>query len=135
MVVLFGAAGVFEPFNERAWAMFIVGALYSLAREIVKDIEDMEGDEGRNTYAMRVGPEKARVVAWVLLLLTLVSLLVPFGIGVFPQLHLVGVIPAVMLLLMVKGKLMTSEDYAAQQLIKKSMYLALAAFLGSSLLA
>jgi hypothetical protein len=30
---------------------------------------------------------------------------------------------------------MTSEDYAAQQLIKKSMYLALAAFLGSSLLA
>jgi len=95
----------------------------------------MEGDEGRNTYAMRVGPEKARVVAWILLLLTLVSLLVPFGIGVFPQLHLVGVIPAVMLLLMVKGKLMTSEDHAAQQLIKKSMYLTLAAFLGSSLLA
>jgi 4-hydroxybenzoate polyprenyltransferase len=92
-------------------------------------------DEGRNTYAMRVGPAKARVVAWVLLLLTLVSLLVPYGIGVFPQLHLVGVIPAVMLLLMVKGKLMTSADHAAQQLIKKSMYLTLAALLGSSLLA
>jgi len=135
MVVLFGAAGVFELFNERVWAMFTVGVLYNLAREIVKDIEDMGGDEGRNTYAMRVGPEKARAVAWVLLLLTLVSLLVPFGIGVFPQLHLVGVIPAVMLLLMVKGKLMTSEDHAAQQLIKKSMYLTLAAFLASSLLA
>ncbi len=134
MVVLFGAAGVFEPYNERAWAMFAVGVLYSLAREIVKDIEDMEGDEGRNTYAMRVGSEKARTVAWILLLLTLASLLLPFGIGVFPELHLVGVIPAVMLLLMVKGKLLTSEDRAAQQLIKKSMYLALAAFLGSSLL-
>ncbi len=134
MVVLFGAAGVFEPYNERAWAMFAVGVLYNLAREIVKDIEDMEGDEGRNTYAMRVGSEKARTVAWILLLLTLASLLLPFGIGVFPELHLVGVIPAVMLLLMVKGKLLTSEDRAAQQLIKKSMYLALAAFLGSSLL-
>jgi len=135
MVVLFGAAGVFEPFNERAWAMFTMGVLYNLAREIVKDIEDMEGDEGRNTYAMRVGPENARTVAWILLLLTLVSLLLPFGIGVFPEPHLLGVIPAVVLLLMVKGKLMTSEDHAAQQLIKKSMYLALAAFLGSSVLA
>ena len=134
MVVLFGAAGVFEPYNERAWAMFAAGVLYTLAREIVKDIEDMEGDEGRNTYAMRVGSEKARTVAWVLLLLTLASLLLPFGIGVFPELHLVGVIPAVMLLMMVKGKLLTSEDRAAQKLIKKSMYLALAAFLGSSLL-
>ena len=134
MVVLFGAAGVFEPYNERAWTMFAVGVLYTLAREIVKDIEDMEGDEGRNTYAMRVGSEKARTVAWILLLLTLASLLLPFGIGVFPELHLIAVIPAVMLLLMVKGKLLTSEDRAAQKLIKKSMYLALAAFLGSSLL-
>ena len=108
--------------------------MYNLAREIVKDIEDIEGDKGRNTYAMRVGSEKARTVAWVLLLLTLASLLMPFGIGIFPELHLLGVIPAMVLLLMVKGKLMTSEDHAAQQLIKKSMYLALAAFLGSSLL-
>ena len=109
--------------------------LYTLAREIVKDIEDMEGDKGRSTYVMRVGPEKARTVAWVILLLTLASLLMPFGIGVFPELHLLGVIPAVVLLLTVKGRLMASEDHAAQQLIKKSMYLALAAFLGSSLLA
>ena len=84
---------------------------------------------------MRVGPEKARTVAWIIMLLTFASLLMPFGIGVFPELHLLGVIPAVILLLMVKGRLMASEDHAAQQLIKKSMYLALAAFLGSSLLA
>ena len=135
MLVLFGAAGVFEPFNLRAWSMFVVGVLYTLAREIVKDIEDREGDKGRSTYVMRVGPEKARTVAWVILLLTLASLLMPFGIGVFPELHLLGVIPAVVFLLMVKGRLMASEDHAAQQLIKKSMYLALAGFLGSSLLA
>ena len=134
MVVLFGAAGVFEPFSERAWAMCLVGVLYNLAREIVKDIEDMEGDEGRDTYAMRVGPQKARTVAWALLLLTLVSILLPFGIGIFPELHLIAVIPAVVLLLMAKPKLMTAEDRAAQMLIKRSMYLALAAFLGSSLI-
>ena len=111
------------------------GALYNLAREIVKDIEDMEGDEGRNTYAMRVGPQKARNVAWILLIVTLMSILTPFGIGIFPELHLIAVIPAVVLLLMVKPKLMTAEDRAAQMLIKRSMYLALAAFLASSLMA
>ncbi|MEE3315842.1 MAG: geranylgeranylglycerol-phosphate geranylgeranyltransferase [Candidatus Thermoplasmatota archaeon] len=135
MVVLFGAAGVFEPFSERAWAMFFVGVMYNLAREIVKDIEDMEGDEGRNTYSMRVGPQKARTVAWILLVLTLLSILLPFGIGIFPELHLIIVIPAVVLLLMVKPKLMNAEDRAAQMLIKRSMYLALAAFLASSLMA
>ena len=134
MVVLFGAAGVFEPFSERAWALFFVGVLFNLAREIVKDIEDMEGDEGRNTYVMRVGPQRARTVAWVLLILTLLSILLPFGIGIFPELHLIVVIPSVVLLLMVKPKLMTGEDRAAQMLIKRSMYLALAAFLTSSLM-
>ena len=134
MVVLFGAAGVFEPFSERAWALFFVGVLYNLAREIVKDIEDMEGDEGRNTYVMRVGSQRARTVAWVLLILTLLSILLPFGIGIFPELHLIVVIPSVVLLLMVKPKLMTGEDRAAQMLIKRSMYLALAAFLTSSLM-
>tara|TARA_B100000700_G_scaffold99598_1_gene112131 strand:- start:1943 stop:2863 length:921 start_codon:yes stop_codon:yes gene_type:complete len=134
MVVLFGAAGVFEPFSQRAWAIFFVGVLYNLAREIVKDIEDMEGDEGRNTYAMRVGAEKARTVAWILLIFTLMAILIPFGVGIFSDLHLIAVIPAVVLLLMVKPKLMTSEDRAAQMLIKRSMYLALAAFLASSLM-
>ncbi len=134
MVVLFGAAGVFEPFSQRAWAIFFVGVLYNLAREIVKDIEDMEGDEGRNTYAMRVGAEKARTVAWILLIFTLMAILIPFGVGIFSDLHLIAAIPAVFLLLMVKPKLMTSEDRAAQMLIKRSMYLALAAFLASSLM-
>ena len=134
MVVLFGAAGVFEPYSERAWSIFFVAVLYNLAREIVKDIEDMEGDEGRNTYAMRVGPQKARTVAWILLIFTLISILLPFGIGIFPELHLIAVIPAVVLLLMVKPKLMIAEDRAAQMLIKKSMYLALAALLASSLM-
>ncbi len=135
MVVLFGAAGVFEPFNHRAWTVFVIGVLYTLAREIVKDVEDMEGDEGRSTYAMQVGPQRARTLAWALLLLTLASMLLPFAIGIFPELHLVGVVPAVVVLMLAKPKLVLSEDHAAQQLIKKSMYLCLAALLGSSLLA
>lgn len=134
MVVLFGAAGVYQPFHPRAWTVFLVGFLYNLAREIVKDVEDIDGDAGRNTYAMKAGPERARVVAWLILLITLASLLTPFAIGIFPELHLVGVIPAVVVLMMVKPKLFGSEDHAAQMLIKRSMQLCLVAMLGSSLM-
>ena len=123
--------------NDPVEAVSGAGVIYTdtFAREIVKDVEDMEGDEGRSTFAMRVGPQQARAVAWGLLLLTLASILLPFTIGVFPEHHLIGVVPAVILLLMVKPKLVLSEDRAAQQLIKKSMYLGLAAFLVSALLA
>ncbi|HJL55510.1 MAG: geranylgeranylglycerol-phosphate geranylgeranyltransferase [Candidatus Thalassarchaeaceae archaeon] len=134
MVVLFGAAGVFQPLHPRAWVAFLAGFLFNLAREIVKDVEDMEGDAGRETLAMKLSPDKARTIAWAILLITLVSILVPFAIGIFPELHLVGVIPSVVLLLMVKPKLFGSEDHAAQMLIKRSMQLCLVAFLASSLL-
>ena len=59
LVIIFGAASVSDPMNQRAWSVFIVGFLYNLSREIVKDIEDMDGDRGRETYAMRVGEERA----------------------------------------------------------------------------
>ena len=134
MVVLFGAAGVFQPLHPRALVVFLVGFLFNLAREIVKDVEDIEGDAGRETLAMKVGPETARIIAWGILLIALVSMLTPFALGIFSELHLVGVIPSVVLLLMVKPKLFSSEDHAAQMLIKRSMQLCLLAFLGSSLL-
>ena len=54
MVILFGAAGVFDLTHPRVISLFFIGFSYNLAREIVKDIEDMGGDEGRNTLAMRI---------------------------------------------------------------------------------
>jgi geranylgeranylglycerol-phosphate geranylgeranyltransferase len=54
MVILFGAAGVFDFTNARVISLFAIGFTYNLAREIIKDIEDIDGDLGRNTLAMRV---------------------------------------------------------------------------------
>ena len=54
LVIIFGAASVSDPLDQRAWAVFFVGFLYNFSREIVKDIEDMGGDKGRDTYARRV---------------------------------------------------------------------------------
>ena len=134
LVVVFGASAVFEPFSEKAWSLFFVGIFYNTSREIIKDVQDMEGDEGRNTLAMRIGPENARTVAWMVTILALASVLLPFAVGVFPPLHVVLVIPAVMTLMMVKGRIIIGEDAAASSLLKRSMLLCLAALLASSLI-
>ncbi len=134
LVAVFGAAGVLQPYNHRAWSLFLVGVFYNTSREIVKDIEDMEGDEGRNTLAMRVGADSARTTAWVLSLLALAAVIMPFAFEVFPPLHVVLTIPAVISLMLVKSKLLNSEDHEASSLLKKSMTLCLAAFLASSLI-
>ena len=118
----------------KVWSLFTIGIFYSISREIIKDVEDMEGDVGRNTLAMRIGADNARTVAWVASLLALASMLIPFAIGIFPPLHVVLVIPAVMTLMMVKGKIITGEDNSASGMLKKSMLLGLSAILISSLL-
>ncbi len=134
MVILFGAAGVFEPTEPRVLSLFFIGLSYNLAREIVKDIEDMEGDEGRNTLAMRIGVEKARLIAWLILLLTMVSILAPFALEIFPASHLLLIIPGLMTIFLVKRKLAYAEDRNAQKLIKKSLQLTLLGFILSSLI-
>ena len=134
LVILFGAAGVFEPTEPRVLSLFFIGISYNLAREIVKDIEDMEGDEGRNTLAMRIGVEKARVLAWMILLLTMVSILAPFALEIFPASHLLLIIPGLMTIFLVKRKLAYAEDRNAQKLIKKSLQLTLLGFIVSSLI-
>ena len=97
-------------------------------------MDELEGDLGMNTLAMRIGADNARTVAWVASLLALASMLIPFAIGIFPPLHVVLVIPAVMTLMMVKGKIITGEDNSASGMLKKSMLLGLSAILISSLL-
>ena len=134
LVVVFGASAVFEPFSEKAWSLFFFGIFYNTSREIIKDVQDMEGDDGRNTLAMIIGPENARTVAWMVSILALASVLLPFAVGVFPPLHVVLVIPAVMTLMMVKGRIIIGEDAAASSLLKRSMLLCLAALLASSLI-
>ena len=134
LVVVFGSSAALQPFNMKVWSLFTIGIFYSISREIIKDVEDMEGDVGRNTLAMRIGADNARTVAWVASLLALASMLIPFAIGIFPPLHVVLVIPAVMTLMMVKGKIITGEDNSASGMLKKSMLLGLSAILISSLL-
>jgi geranylgeranylglycerol-phosphate geranylgeranyltransferase len=134
MVILFGAAGVFDFTNSRVISLFTIGFTYNLAREIIKDIEDIDGDKGRNTLAMRIGVEKARLAAWVILLFTMFSLLAPFALEIFPLEHMILIIPGLLMLFQVKRKLAFSEDRNAQLLIKRSLQFSLLGLIISALI-
>jgi len=59
---LFGGAAVDRM--ELAWILAVLAFLATLGREIVKDIQDIEGDKGsRMTLPMRMGPRGAGAVA------------------------------------------------------------------------
>jgi 4-hydroxybenzoate polyprenyltransferase len=83
---------------------------------------------------MKIGPEKTRIVAYLISLSTFISILLPFGLDFFEQQYLILVMPSIIILLMVKTKLSLAQDYAAQQLLKKSLYLCLMAFAVISLI-
>ena len=68
------------------FVLFLLAALAITAREIVKDIEDIEGDkvEGADTLPIRVGAKKAGYLAvFIGLLAVLLSPLPYFSLCVF----------------------------------------------------
>ncbi len=77
---LFGAAAIDEAEIGPAVVLFVLAAIATLTREIIKDVEDIEGDreEGLHTLPIAIGERRALAVAAVLLVLAVVASPMPF---------------------------------------------------------
>ena len=118
MVVLFGAAGVYQPFHPRAWTVFLVGFLYNLAREIVKDVEDIAGDRamGAHTLAIDLGARRAAGLAAVVYLLLVAATVVPWSHGLYGWGYLVPVAILDLLVVAVMARLLRSPEPEGHEL-------------------
>ena len=134
VVIVFGAAAIGGVLTPLAWMVAAVATLVNAAREIIKDIEDEEGDADRETLTKRVGPEAARALAQVLILLAFLPLVAPYARGWLPLGMLLCQAPAMLALISVKPRLYRGEDHAAQRTLRLAMMLGLAGFLASVLL-
>ena len=134
MDVVFGASGLGSPTDQKVLALAGMAVSFSLAREVIKDIEDIHGDFDRVTFPKRVGIENARSVAWLLTLLAVVLLFAPFMFGIFPLHHILFVAPGGFLLMLVKSKLFLEEDRAAQYLIKRALQISMVGVIVSACL-
>jgi geranylgeranylglycerol-phosphate geranylgeranyltransferase len=134
-VVVFGAAAAGAWANPVALAAASVAALVNLAREVVKDVHDMSGDEGhRRTLPMAIGAENARMVAYVIALAGLVVLYVPYQWGPLAFHQLVTQTPAILLIITTNGPLWEGRDAVVVARYRQAMLAGLVGFLLSVLL-
>jgi geranylgeranylglycerol-phosphate geranylgeranyltransferase len=127
-VILFGAAAVRSMDSQLIWYAAGVAMLANLAREIIKDCEDMESDEDRNTLPRRIGLAKSRNIAFVIVCLSLILLYLPHWLGPLKFWQLLLQTPAIMMLITLSNPLLKGEYYSAQQRIRMAMLLGLISF-------
>ena len=127
--ILYGAATV-DSITRLSFLVAGVVFFTNLAREIVKDCQDMLADEGeRYTLPMKIGLERARMLAYVFIMGGLVCLYIPYWQGPFVFGQLLLQTPAIMVLITLNGPLFKGEDVQVSSRIRVAMLLGLMSFI------
>ena len=134
LVLIYGAASV-SGLDDLGLIYIGACAMFgNLAREMVKDCQDIEGDEGRETLPMKIGIEKTSMYAYVFVLASRVMLYLPYWQGPFQFNQLVIQTPVILMLITLNGKIMKGEDEIITERIRAAMLLALIGFVITKML-
>ena len=129
-VVLYGASSIEGLDVPLCWYVAGVVFFVNLAREIIKDCQDMEADsDSRQTLPMKIGKENSRMIAYVLTLIGIVFLYIPYWQGPFLFGQLLLQSPAIVLLMSLNGPMWKGEDYAVATRLRIAMLLGLVSFI------
>ena len=124
---LFGGAALGNPLE--AGVLFLLAAVATLTREIVKDVEDIAGDrqEELRTVPIVVGRKPALWAGVAVLVVAVAASVLPYLDGTFGLSYLLVVIPADAVMLL--AALYSFRDPAvSQRWLKCGMFLATVAF-------
>ena len=131
LVIIFGASVSLGHFDYLIICVAATAMVINLAREILKDCEDMLGDEGRNTLPMRIGVEKARSAAYLVALVGMILAALPY----YLELNGISVgllalqIPTVLNLITLNGVILNGDDSHAQKRLRVAMATGLIGFI------
>ncbi|WP_331232434.1 geranylgeranylglycerol-phosphate geranylgeranyltransferase [Natronorarus salvus] len=125
---LFGGAAVGDI--AAPGVLFVLAALATFSREVIKDVEDIEGDQKERitTLPLVIGEKHSLVISVVFLCLTVAITPVPYLLGMFGVIYVLLVIPANGAMLYA-GYLSFNDPTAGQSLLKYGMFLTAAAFI------
>lgn len=125
---LFGGAAV-EDITAPG-ILFILAALATFSREVIKDVEDIEGDQekGLQTLPIVLGKRPALVSAATLLCLMVILTPLPYFLGTLGDLYLVLVFPAVLVMLYA-AYVSFDDPTTGQSTLKYGTFLTAAAFI------
>lgn len=105
----------------------LMAMLVSIGREIAKDIEDMDSDEGRSTLPMRIGVRASSALACVFFIAGPVLSIAPMVWGTYGVLYYTVVVADLMFLFCAAK--VFSDPHKAQKTCKMAMFVALLAFI------
>lgn len=130
-----GALEIFEGTGIMSvMILFLLAGLATLAREIVKDIQDMEGDlkAGATTLPIKIGKDKAKRAAAVIGLTAVMLSPLPFVINLhnaFGASYLIMIFGAdILFLISINELLLKDNAKKSSKLLKMAMFLALLGF-------
>lgn len=128
-VIGYGAATIGSINGLVFWIAMVV-FFTNLAREVIKDCQDMLADEGeRETLPMKIGVENARMAAYVMIMAGLVCLYIPYWQGPFNLNQLLYQTPAILVLITLNGPIFKGEDARVSMRIRVAMLLGLLGFM------
>ncbi len=133
---LFGGAAFGEKGIGITLVLFFLSMLATLAREIVKAIEDIDGDrkEGASTLPIRIGERPAAYAACTFGILAVILSPLPYLMNLFNEsyLYVVGIADALFLYAIVL--ILKKNPSASSKYFKIAMFFALLAFIAGSIL-
>jgi len=125
LLFLFGAASVGNP--EKALIFSVMAMLSNMGREIVKDIEDMEGDRDRRTLPKAIGKELSALVAAGFFMAAVSLSAIPYGRG-FNIIYLI-IVSIADILFFYTAYLALTNPKKSQKMAKLAMLVGLIAFM------
>ena len=131
-VFLYAGMAVNDP-GPTLW-MFGLAFLATISREIIKDIQDLEGDKDRFTLPAKIGISNSLIVAGALLVIA-VSLsytATPQFDGIALNAYLIGISAANIMMLIGLQNARNENYFSGQKSIKQGMGIAMLAFIASA---
>ena len=125
MIFMVGGAVTGRPWDNVVFAC--MAFLVSVGREIAKDIEDMESDEGRRTLPMIVGERRAALIGTAFFVLGPVLSVYPAVAGEASWAYYLVIVADAMFLYC--AYMVTKDAHRAQKTAKYAMAVALVAFI------
>ena len=124
---LFGGAAVSAM--DLAWVLALLAFLATLGRELIKDIQDLAGDEGhRKTLPMRLGPRKAGAAASASLIGAVALSPAPYLLSLLGSMYIPVVLVADAIFIY-SAMIHFTDPERGQTVVKLAMLIALMAFL------
>lgn len=125
MVFLLGNA-IIGDIEAKCVILAGMATLVSVGRELTKDIEDVEGDEGRTTLPMVIGLKKSAVIAAIFYIAGPLLSIVPIIDKSFNMLYFLVIIADVIFVYC--AYLVFSDPHKSQKMAKIAMLVALISF-------